>query len=402
MSRYGLALLLAVLVGLTACQPQEIVLEVTRIIETETTSAAEGDSVPVTRVVEQVVTEETTRIVTEEVVVEVEVTPPPVGSETRPVQLLFSSLVNPAVIENRGPALAEFLQEETGYAFALTVLDDEQDVVSFMCAAPGETIAFLSSQAYVLAADECAAQTGSVAVNSDGITWQSGMIVTRRDSGINALEDLEGKSWAVADQTSIPNFLYFQALLEEEGIKPGEIIAMPGESAAMLAVFNSEADFATAQFVPPIMPYEERLWEYGEDDPEPGRYLGIPPTRSPIGYVLVNGEPEYGGYRLRDARSRVFDVAPEIYNSTKIVTLSAQVPNDTMAFGRDFPLGLARQVVTAVQAFAQSAECAASLCATDFFGWTGLEPADEQLFAPVQFVQESLDLSAAEMLELAH
>jgi ABC-type phosphate/phosphonate transport system substrate-binding protein len=249
-----------------------------------------------------------------------------------------------------------------------------------------------------LAVEQCEIQPGSVAVNGDGLTWQSGMIVTRRDSGINTLADLEGKSWAVADRESIPNFLYFQALLQEEGIEPGDIIEVSGDSAAMLAVYEEEADFATADFVPPIMPYEERLWDYDEDDPEPGRFLGIPPKRSPIGYVLVNGEPEFGGYRLRDARSRIF---PQIYDRTQIVTLSAQIPNDIAAFGHDFPLGLARQVTMTLAEFAVSEECKESLCATDFFNWTGLLPAEEQIFTPVEFVQETLDLSADEMLELA-
>ncbi len=205
----------------------------------------------------------------------------------------------------------------------------------------------------------------------------------------------------MADRDSIPKFLYFEALLQEEGIELGDIVEVTGDSAAMLAVYEEEADFATAEYVPPIMPYEERLWQYGEDDPEPGRYLGLPPTRSPIGYVLVNGEPEFGGYRLRDARSRIFDVVPQIYDRTQIVTLSAQIPNDTVAFGRDFPLGLARQVTMTFAEFAAADDCKESLCATDFFGWTGLLPAEESIFTPVGFIQETLDLSADKMLELA-
>jgi len=187
----------------------------------------------------------------------------------------------------------------------------------------------------------------------------------------------------------------------EEGIEPGDIVEVTGDSAAMLAVYEEEVDFATAEFLPPIMPYEERLWEYGEDQPEPGRYLGIPPTRSPIGYVLVNGEPEFGGYRLRDARSRIFDVVPQIFDRTQIVALSAQIPNDVVAFGHDFPLGLARQVTMTLAEYAASEDCTESLCATDFYSWTGLLPAEEQLFSPVGFVQETLDLSAGEMLDLA-
>jgi phosphonate transport system substrate-binding protein len=389
------ALLLTGLIGLTACQPREIVLEVTRIVETH------KETLEVTRIVPQTEIQEVTRLVSEELLVEVEVTRPPLGSAARPVQLLFSPVVDTAVINKRGQILAQTLAETTGYEFVVSVLDDEQAVIDLMCEAPVETIGFLSAAAYVLAAEQCEIQAGSVAVNDDGLTWQSGMIVTRRDSGLNTLDDLEGKTWAVADRDSIPNFLYFEALLQEEGIELGDIVEVTGDSAAMLAVYEEEADFATAEYVPPIMPYEERLWQYGEDDPEPGRYLGLPPTRSPIGYVLVNGEPEFGGYRLRDARSRIFDVVPQIYDRTQIVTLSAQIPNDTVAFGRDFPLGLARQVTMAFAEFAAADDCKESLCATDFFGWTGLLPAEESIFTPVGFIQETLDLSADKMLELA-
>ncbi len=387
-----LTLLIAGTLGLIACQPQEIVVEVTRLIENQEAQEVRE----VTRIVPETVVQEATRLVSESVIVEV--TKSPLGTEARPVQLLFSPSVDTAVIGRRGDELAQALTEETGYKFVVGVLDDEQTVIDLMCSAPLETIGFLSPTGYVLAKEKCDVQAGSMAVGSDGYTWQTGMIVTRRDSGINNLEELDGKSWAVAGDDSMANQLYFQALFAEEGIEPGEIIEVSGDSEAMLAVYTEEADFATAAFVPPVMPYEERLWMYGEDDPEPGRYLGIPPTRSPIGYVLVNGEPEFGGYRLRDARSRIFDVEPGIYDRTQIVALSAQIPNDTVAFGHDFPLGLARKVTTKLTAFAASEACATSICASDFFGWTGLLPANDEMFEPVGFIQKTLNLSAGEML----
>lgn len=399
MSRSWFALFLAGLMGLAACQPQEIVLEVTRVVDTE--PIVQTELMEVTRVVPETIVEEATRLVTEDVVVEVDVTRPPTGSSARPVQLLFSPVAEQQVIETRGPVLADYLTQASGQAFTVSVLEDEAAVIERLCAAPAETMAFVSAEAYVLAQEQCQAEIGSTLVNSDGITWQTGMIVSRRDSGINSLADLQGKRWAVADADDIPTFLYFQALLQDEGIEPGEIVDVSGESAAMLAVFEGQADFASAEYIPPVMPFEERLWEYGEDDPEPDRYLGIPPRRSPIGYVVVNGEPEFGGYRLRDARARVFDVAPEIYDETQIVTLSAQIPNDTVAFGRDFPLGLARQMIVTLRAFAESDVCDESLCATDFYNLTGLLPAQEEAFAPVEFVQDTLELSSDDMLDLA-
>jgi hypothetical protein len=137
-------------------------------------------------------------------------------------------------------------------------------------------------------------------------------------------------------------------------------------------LYNGEVDFVTAAYTPPIMPYEERLWVYGEDDPEVWREFGVPPTRSPIGYVIVWGEVEFGGYRLRDARASIFDTVPEVYNETQIIALSPQIPNDTVAFGADFPLGLAREVTAVFTEFAASEACVNSLCSTDFYGWAGL------------------------------
>lgn len=384
------------LLAFTACQPQEIQVEVTRLVEVPA-------EVEVTRLVtdtERGVEVATSVVVQEvpELLATVEVTPPPLGSSERPVQLLFPPVADTEVATRRGQFLADALAAATDREFAVGVLDSEQAVLDLLCAAPADTIAFLSASAYVVANAACAAQPAAVAVHDDAYSWQTGMLISRRDSGINELGDLAGRSWAVADTSSVPDYLYLRALLAQEGIEPGEIIELPSESATILAVYNGEADFATAAYTPPVMPFEERLWVYGEDDPEPSRYLGIPATRSPIGYVVVAGDPENGGYRLRDARARIFDVQPDIYDRTQIVTLGAQIPNETLTFGSDFPLALARQVSETVVAFMNSEACAASLCADDFYGWLGMQPTTDEAYAPLRAMAGALELTAEEML----
>ncbi len=387
------------LIGVAGCQPQVVTVEVTPA--GAPVSSGEERIVEVTRIVTEVVVQEVTRTVDEaSATAVIEVTPVPLGSDARPVQLLFAPFTNTAVIAQRGQALADALTQVTGQSFAVGVLDSEAAVIDTMCSAPGDTIGFLSTAGYVAAEAQCGVQAGNVAVHTDQYPWQTGMIVVRRDSGIRELEDLAGKSWAVADTRNVPDYLYFRAQLEDAGIEPGEIVEVTGDSAAMLAVLNGDVDFATAEYVPPIMPYEERLWEYGEDPVEPTRHLGLPATRSPIGYVVVNGEPEFGGYRLRDARSRIFDVEPEIYDQTQVLALSAPIPNETVALGRDFPLGLARETLAALNALAASEACAESLCAGDFYGWSGMQPVEDGSFAPVRFVQATLGLTDEALLTL--
>jgi len=181
------------------------------------------------------------------------------------------------------------------------------------------------------------------------------------------------------------------AMLADAGAETADLTEIPSDSSAMLAVFNGEVDFATATFLPPMLPYDERPWQPGKDDPELWRSVGFAPRRSPLGYILVNGDPEFGGYRIRDARSRVFDIAPEIFAETQILTITAPIPNQTIAFGADFPLGTARQVLGTLLDFAQSETCAISLCASDFYNWTGLELAEDADYEAVRFMLSELE-----------
>lgn len=393
--KYILGLLMTAVL-LAACQPELVLVDVTRLVEVtpEDANSAAGAEAPDTQPSEAAgtVTQEVTRVVTRTVVEEliVEVTKTPVGSPQRPIQLLFSPSVGTDVISRRGQVLADALAESTGLAFQVGILDDEETVRQLMCAAPEEAMGFLSPAGFVMAERACGAQAGNVALRTEGLPWQMGMIVARRDSGIVSLADLSGRRLAIPEAANAPHVDYFLAQLKEAGIEPAEIVSLPGDSSAMLAVYNREIDAAAAVYVPPILPYDERQWTYGEDSPEIWRRVGISPSRSPIGYVLVNGEPEFGGYRLRDARSRVFDVLPEIYDETLIVALSAPVPNDTVAFGARFPLQMARQIMPALAEFAASEECISSLCSADFYGWTGLALAEAADYEPVRFILDIL------------
>jgi ABC-type phosphate/phosphonate transport system substrate-binding protein len=402
-NRHSIALRLIFIVALlllAACQSEVVTVEVTRLVEpTAAPAAAEAEATappaaePPTEPPPSPVPEVITATVT------VEVTRPPLGMAERPIQLLFPPFTSSAIITQRAQVLADTLSEATGAAFAVGIADSEQAVVQLLCAAPGDTIAFLSPAAYTLAHEQCNAQAGLVAVDSNGLTTQMGMLVTPRAGGVTDLAGLEGLRWAAADSASLPTYLYFQALLAEAGVTPGEVIDRPEESSALLTLLDDTADFTTATFAPPLMPFD-RSWTYGEDDPEEWRVLGISPSRSPIGYVIVAGEPENGGYRLRDARARLFDTHPEIYDSTRIVALSQPIPNDTVVLGADFPLALAREVLAVLPAFAASDACQTSLCSADLFGWTGLQPIEDEAYDPIRFIIEKLEIEPAALWDL--
>lgn len=391
---------------LGACQPEMVTVEVTRLVEA---AAAIGNPDPtppppppetsVATPLPSALPPATLSPQTITATVTVEVTRPPLGTAERPIQLLFPPVTSAATIAQRGQVLADALSAATGAEFAVGIADSEQAAVQLLCAAPGDIIAFLSPAAYTLAHADCDAQAGLVAVDSDGLTTQLGMLVTPRGGAAADLAGLEGLRWAAADTASLPTYLYFQALLADAGVTPGEVVERPEETSALLTLLDDTADFTTAAYTPPIMPLD-RTWTYGEDDPEEWRLLGISPTRSPIGYVIVAGEPEAGGYRLRDARARLFDTHPEIYDSTRILALSEPIPNAAVVLGAEFPLALARQVLAALPAFAASEACQSSLCSADLFGWTGLQPIEDTAYDPIRFIIEKLEIEPAALWEL--
>ncbi len=366
--------------------PEVVTVEVTRLVAPGETAAP---PLPIATVAA------TAEVAPPPAVVTVEVTRPALGTAERPVQLLFPPTTAGAVIAQRAEPLVAALEAATGAEFAVGVPDDEAAVAALLCAAPADTIGFISAAAYTLAHDECDAVAGLVARHDDGLTWQMGMLVTRPGAAAG-LADLAGRRWAVADTRSLPTYLYFRAQMAEAGIEPGEVVTQPEETSALLALRNDEVDFTTAVFIPPVMPLD-RQWVFGETDAEEWRVLGIPPTRSPIGYVLVAGEPEFGGYRLRDARARLFDTTPDIFDVTRVLALSQPIPNETVVFGADFPLLLARQTLATMAEFAASETCQSSLCSADFYGWTGLEPADDAAYDPIRFIQNTLELEAADL-----
>jgi phosphonate transport system substrate-binding protein len=164
----------------------------------------------------------------------------------------------------------------------------------------------------------------------------------------------------------------------------------------MLAVYNGEVDFATAFFSPPLLP--EGTWTYGVHDPEIWREAGVTPVRTEEGQTLVAGGPAEGGYRILDARASVTDTAPDIFERTRILALTDRIPNDTVSFGPEFPLSLASDIIAALIDFTASDACAESICADEFYAWTGLEQVGDSFYDPVRTAMELLGITEEDIL----
>ncbi len=373
---------------IVACQPQTV--EVTRVVTETQTETVE---VPVEKEVPVEVTRVVTETVTETVVEEKAM----LGSEERPIKVLFVPSVDVDAIVSGGDVMAQALEAATGMKYEVSVPTSYAATIEEMCASPDDTIGFIPAQGYVLANNRCGVTVGAAAVRF-GLSWYAAQYVVPMDSPAQSLEDLAGATWCIPDFGSTSGYLYPSAEFAALGIEPGEIIETGSHNNAMLGVYNGDCDFGTAFFSPPLLPNYERGWAYGVDDPEIWRDAGVSPVRTEEGRTFVAGDPADGGYRILDARSSVSDTAPDIFDTTRILAVTAQIPNDTVSFGPEFPLNTANQIVNALVDFTASEECAQSICSEDFYNWTGLEPVTDSFYDPVRSAMEFLGITEEDIL----
>jgi phosphonate transport system substrate-binding protein len=375
------------LVGLAACTPETV--EVTRVV-TEVETVTEQVEVEVPVEVTRVVTEVQTETVVEEVMVEGDMVA--LGSEERPIKVLFVPSVEVDAIISGGEVLSNALADATGMSFEVSVPTSYAATIEEMCASPDDTIGFIPAQGYVLANERCGVTVGAAAVRF-GLSWYAAQYVVPFDSPAETVDDLAGLSWCIPDFGSTSGYLYPSVEFQELGIEPGEVIEAGSHNNSMLGVYNGECDFGTAFFSPPLLPNYERNWTYGVDDPEIWRDAGENPVRTEEGRTFVAGGPDEGGYRILDARSAVTDTAPDIFEKTRILALTAQIPNDTVSFGPEFPLSTANEIVNALIDFTASEDCLQSICSEQFYNWTGLEPVADRFYDPVRSLMSILGIT---------
>lgn len=376
-------LLSILLLGLAACTPTTVEVEVTRV-ETITEQVEVEVPVEVTRIVTTVET------VVEEVMVEAEMAP--LGSEERPIKVLFVPSVEVDAIISGGEVLADALEEATGYKYVVSVPTSYAATIEEMCASPDDTIGFIPAQGYVLANNRCGVTVGAAAVRR-GLSWYAAQYIVPFDSDYETVADLDGKSWCIPDFGSTSGYLYPSVAFQNLGIEPSQVIEAGGHQNAILGVYNGECDFATSFFSPPLI--AGRTWIFGVDSPEIWREGGE--VELVDGASLVGGGPDNGGYRILDARGTMLTTAPDIFEKTRILALTDQIPNDTVSFGPEFPFPTASEIIRALVDFTASEACYQSICAEEFYSWTGIEPVGDPYYDPVRSLMSTLGITEEEI-----
>jgi len=312
-----------------------------------------------------------------------------VGSPENPVKVLFVPSVEAEVIVTGGDIMKAALEEATGLSFEVSVPTSYAATIEEMCASPDNTMGFIPGLGYVLASNRCGVDVSFKAVRFGwSVYWAQ--ILVPRDSDIETIEDLDGLTWALPDTGSTSGFMVPSLMFDEAGITPGEMVETGGHPQAALAVYRGEADFATTFFSPPLTPNFD--WAVG-DDPEIPADIVDSCAPNEEGSRLFCG-PEDAQWRVLDARASARNDAPDIIQKVKILTISPEIPNDTLSFGPEFPADIRTQIEEALAAFAGECEdnddCAwnQSIGNQDFYGWTGIDPAVDSEYDSLRRIVE--------------
>lgn len=305
--------------------------------------------------------------------------PPAVGSPENPIQVLFVPSAEAEVIVTGGDIMKAALEEATGLSFEVQVPTSYAATIEEMCASPENTMGFIPGLGYALASERCGVDVAFKAVRYGWSVYWTQFLVPR-DSDITSLEDLDGLRWALPDTGSTSGYMVPFLAFDELGVTPGEIVEAGGHPQAALAVYNGEADFATTYFSPPLTPDYD--WAIGDDPQIPAEIVdSCAPNEE--GSRLFCG-PEDAQWRVLDARASARNDAPDIIQEVKILTISDEIPNDTLSFGPDFPADVRAQIEEALVAFAETEAWGESIGNQDFYGWTGIEAASDAEYDSVR------------------
>ena len=190
-------------------------------------------------------------------------------------------------------------------------------------------IGWLNTFGYILAHEKHGVDVALATVRF-GSTSYKGQIITRADSGIKTLADLEGKTFCRHDPLSTSGWIIPSITLAANGIDPAtgiEVSDVGSHNNVVSAVYNGECD-AGATYV--------------------------------------------------DARGTIEDDHADVKDVVVVITESADIPNDTVSFAPDVPADVRENVTNALLDIAGTEDGAAAL--EQLYQIAGLEPVDDSFY----------------------
>lgn len=296
------------------------------------------------------------------------------GTIGNPITLLLVPSTEAAVVQAAGDAIADALFDLTGLYVEAVMTADYRAFIEAFGAADGDLFGIPTTSQYIEIFDETDGNI-EVALASvrRGYNYYFSSVYARRDSGIESLADLNGKTWIYNDPFSTSGFKTPNVIFQQNGVVPGDTVETGGHSSSMIALMDGQGDFCTGYGSPTQAPDEVKAlgirWEWG-DDPELmfwDRYHNAF-VREAIRWECV------------DLRLAVAETYPTVFEEIGVVAVAGPLANDCIAFAGGFPADLKATLVQALQDHIHSDAGLAVWNDPNFYEWSDMAPITDEFY----------------------
>lgn len=232
------------------------------------------------------------------------------GTRSNPIKIYFTPSVDAKRISFNAKALVDFLEKETGYYYRTAVPASFVAVVEAFGTGKVD-IAAINTFSYLMANAKYGAEAKLRIVRDNDQTSYKGQFITRYDSGIDSLQDINGRSFAYVDPSSTSGYILPKAMLDRMHIKPSETVFAMRHDNVVTMVYQGQVAAGATYYAPP--------------DPKTGEIL--------------------------DARMRVEKQFPDVAKKIKIIGFTEDIPNDPWVFRKDMNKKMEDKIINALIKF---------------------------------------------------
>ena len=237
------------------------------------------------------------------------------GTRYNPIRMYFTPSTDADRITTNAKELVDFLEKETGYYYTTAVPASYVAIVEAFGTGKAD-IAGMNTFSYLMANEKYGVQAKLRVVRDGNQTSYKGQFITRFDSGIHSLADIQGKRIAYVDPSSTSGNILPKAMLDSMGIKPSESVFAMKHDNVVIMVYQRQVDVGATYYAP----------------------------------------PKKGTGEIMDARMRVLQQFPDVAKKVKIIGFTEDIPNDPWVFRKDMDKKMEDKIIKAILKFVSTDE----------------------------------------------
>lgn len=246
-------------------------------------------------------------------------------------------------------AVTDIIYEETGLVIKPFVATEYVGVIEALSADPPKAhMASLATFAYIVASGRGVADVALVSERYGSPSY-NGQIFVRADSDINSMADLAGKTFCRPDPLSTSGWIIPRFTIQSYGLNPdtdlAEIVDAGSHEGAVLGVYNGDCDAGSS-------------------------------------YV--------------DARSGLEEDYPDIMETTRVIEVSVDIPNDGVQFHPSVPADIREKIVNVLLTINETEEGEAAIF--EAYEWTKLVAKDDSFYDPFRQILSAAGVDIESLL----